>query len=210
MRQWMVIFLMLLGSNVYSARTRINLYEAVEEHDVARIEDLLADGKHPDGDNPCKIPLIKAVELGDVRIAEILLVNWLNGFQKANINIAERGTGRTPLFVAVQKSNIEMARFLLEKGANPDGNDDSNPLLEIASQRCGYTSSMIKLLLSHGANLDKKLGDGKTVLEVIKERNSCGCFIAIVKEWGIEQLKKQPSIILRHVYGKKHRLFKPY
>ncbi len=76
----------------------------------------------------------------------------------------------TPLVKAVLGDQVEMARFLISKGANVnhvDGNG-MTPLLYAASIDFG-TPRMIDLLLTLGADLNAKTKDGKTALDLARQ-----------------------------------------
>jgi ankyrin repeat protein len=76
----------------------------------------------------------------------------------------------TPLVKAVLGDQVEMARFLISKGADPnhvDGNG-MTPLLYAASIDFG-SSAMIDMLLKAGARTDMKTKDGKTAVELARQ-----------------------------------------
>jgi ankyrin repeat protein len=76
----------------------------------------------------------------------------------------------TPLVKAVLGDQVEMARFLISKGADPnhvDGNG-MTPLLYAASIDFGGPA-MIDMLLKAGARTDMKTKEGKTALELARQ-----------------------------------------
>ena len=76
----------------------------------------------------------------------------------------------TPLVKAVLGDQVEMARFLISKGADVnhvDGNG-MTPLLYAASIDFG-SSAMIDMLLKAGARTDMKTKDGKTAVELARQ-----------------------------------------
>jgi ankyrin repeat protein len=76
----------------------------------------------------------------------------------------------TPLVKAVLGDQVEMARFLISKGADVnhvDGNG-MTPLLYAASIDFG-SPAMIDMLLKAGARTDMKTKEGKTALELAKQ-----------------------------------------
>jgi ankyrin repeat protein len=78
----------------------------------------------------------------------------------------------TPLVKAVLGDQVEMARFLISKGADPnhvDGNG-MTPLLYAASIDFG-SPAMIDMLLKAGARTDMKTKQGKTALELARQYN---------------------------------------
>jgi hypothetical protein len=67
-----------------------------------------------------------------------------------------RDDGSTPLFLAAQYNHLDIAEFLLRKGANPNQTRDDGytPLLIAALNK---HDEMIALLLTHGANFNKAI-----------------------------------------------------
>ncbi|XP_026437761.1 ankyrin-2-like [Papaver somniferum] len=63
------------------------------------------------------------------------------------------GTGTTPLHHAAMKRHLETARYLLEKGANPEASDDTNATSLHFAALSGDTK-IITLLLSRGVHVD--------------------------------------------------------
>jgi hypothetical protein len=78
----------------------------------------------------------------------------------------------TPLVKAVLGDQVEMAKFLIAKGAgvnHVDGNG-MTPLLYAASIDFG-SPAMIDMLLKAGARTDMKTKEGKTALELARQYN---------------------------------------
>lgn len=72
----------------------------------------------------------------------------------ANIDVNTRGyTGDTPLKIAVVRQDLELVKFLLEYGANPNiqGEDNCAPLHHAAISE---NLEIVQLLLTHGASID--------------------------------------------------------
>ena len=76
----------------------------------------------------------------------------------------------TPLERAVQNNRLDIARLLIERGANVNARDKAGyaPLLVAASIDFGDTA-MIDLLLAAGADRDARTPDGKTALDLARE-----------------------------------------
>ena len=67
--------------------------------------------------------------------------------------------GIDPLLSAVEKRHLEIARMLLEAGANPNNAHSKDDMWCLKQARENYHDEMVELLLKHGAR------DPKTLLE---------------------------------------------
>jgi len=75
------------------------------------------------------------------------------------------------LLYAARRDQLEAAKLLLERGANPNTGDYRNETpLHIAAER--NRLEMVKLLLDGGANLKAKCNSGRTPTRVAKEYNA--------------------------------------
>jgi ankyrin repeat protein len=87
----------------------------------------------------------------------------------------ERDTARfrqTPLHLAAEQGDLELAELLLERGARPDEPDawGNGPVwkalhtggLEVQAPRRGRYVRMVQLLVRHGADLDRLNDEGKS------------------------------------------------
>ncbi len=132
-------------------------------------------------------PLAKAVERGDVKAATALLQSgadpnrpyvvpgkalrppfWDNvAFQfpwlKSTATSFDYSRRESLLWLTVERNQPEMARLLLQHGANPNlaGNDRDTPLLDAAEEG---DASMVNLFLTAGANVNQTGKDGATAL----------------------------------------------
>ena len=99
--------------------------------------------------------LIEAVENGDLKQVRQLLDSG------ANANV-EDYAAHTPLYHAAQKGHLEIARLLIEDGADIDHESGDSPLL----WACYYGhTDMVKLLVENGADVNaKRLSDNSTPL----------------------------------------------
>ncbi len=94
-------------------------------------------------------------------------------------------SGRTPLFAAVEGRDTEMARRLLERGANPNiakpkeyrseyglkaytGDEDGNTPLHVAVARLPEEREIAEMLMAQGARVDVKNGVGQSIMDVVK------------------------------------------
>lgn len=70
---------------------------------------------------------------------------------------------RSPLLFAAMNGNIEIARLLLDAGADVDNFDDFGmSALHYAARRYKYSPGMVHFLVNRGAALDEYDGDGFT------------------------------------------------
>lgn len=114
----------------------------------------------------------------DFNLAEELLADG------ADINLGHEPMGWTALHFMVEDGQIESAKWLLEKGADPNQKDASGwtPLLLaidaegdsggqewVKSGTFPYPADMTELLLRHGANPNVKDKSGKTPLRLAKQ-----------------------------------------
>ena len=120
---------------------------------------------------------VQALWDNDVKLAETLLPNF------ADINRGYEPTGWTALHFTVENNCIESAKWLLEKGADPNQQDSSGwtPLLLaidmegdsggqewVKSGKFPYPADMTELLLKHGANPNVPANSGRKPLELAK------------------------------------------
>jgi ankyrin repeat protein len=80
--------------------------------------------------------------------------------QGANVNV-KNDWGLTPLSWAIYNGNVDMAKLLIEKGANVNARS-SSPLSHAATKG---NVDMVKLLIESGANVNAKDKDGFTPLD---------------------------------------------
>jgi uncharacterized protein len=80
----------------------------------------------------------------------------------ANINVQDESYGFTPLMSACEHNYIDMVRYLLSKGADPNirAKDGSTALIRAA----GNAPDAVELLLSAGADIDARADDGTGVV----------------------------------------------
>jgi ankyrin repeat protein len=140
-----------------------NIFEAAATGRVERVRELLnknprlVDAYSPDGWTALHL------NFGNLKIVKLLLDRG------ANINaVSKNGFSATPLQGAAAFQKIELARFLIARGANVNcrGEAGVTPLHEAAGSG---QLEFAKLLLDEGANVNAKDDNGKTPLTIALE-----------------------------------------
>jgi ankyrin repeat protein len=126
--------------------------------DPAMVERLLKAGADPSIGLPSQeTPLMTCARSGNRVAVEALLA------RRVDVNVKETGRGQTPLMWAVAEGHLEIARLLIDHGADIHARSTAGfaPLL-FAARRADV--SMTRLLLSAGANINQSASDGMTAL----------------------------------------------
>ncbi|MBN1413168.1 MAG: ankyrin repeat domain-containing protein [Spirochaetales bacterium] len=149
--------------NVYNENGFTPFHVATAMGSLSMVELLLARG----ADREMKAikgftPFILAIRRGRLEIVQYLLsvgVDTETGF---------------PLHTAVREGKVEITEFLLKEEFNPNQKDGSGntPLFYaiIRNKVADVSAEMTKLLLAFGADRELRNMDGKTALEVVRER----------------------------------------
>ncbi len=145
----------------------LELSEAAAVGMIARVRELVeknptqASSFSPDG-----FPVVAlAAFLGHLEVVQYLAAHG------ADIDAAAtNGSGYNALTGAVTGGHAAVVQWLLERGANPNYRYSGNysPLLTAAANG---RLDIAKLLLAHGADLHDATSDGKSALDLARERN---------------------------------------
>lgn len=110
-------------------------------------------------------PLGLASYFGHPKIVKSLLQ------KKADPNLAAKNSFKVaPLHSACATSNVEVAKILLDAGADVNAVQASN-VTPLHSAAHNGASELVKLLLEHGANRTSETDDGKTSEKMAEENN---------------------------------------
>jgi ankyrin repeat protein len=135
--------------------------------------------KHPLVSSPLRVAVINR----QIEIVDALIKKY-----KFNPNSIDKFIYTTLLSEAMDYEYIEIAKILLENGANPDlpNNDNSTALHKAASQG---NIDAINLLLMHKASVDVRGNKGYTPMQEAAKRWHCQA-IKILIEYGADPLIK--------------------
>lgn len=152
-------------NELLASGVELNVYEAAGTGQTQRLKELitsdpsLVNSHAHDGFTPLGL----AVFFGHPETVKTLLDAG------ADVNLASRESMKvTPLASASAARQLEIARMLIERGAdvNARASNDFTPLHESAAS--GKIDFAL-LLLEHGANVNAKTRDGKTPLDYARE-----------------------------------------
>ncbi len=142
-------------------RSDLDIFEASAVGDLERVKALvsarpgLANAFAPDGFQPLGL----ASFFGHYEVALFLVERG------AEVNSPSRNSQKVmPLHSAAASRSLEIARLLLEHGADPDSRqlDDFTPLHEAAANG---QLELVSLLLAHGADVNLSQKPGQTALD---------------------------------------------
>lgn len=150
------------------------LFQAVLTNSKPAINILLQNNANPNAQDGSHVPLIEAITRCDKQVIDALIEH--------GAHIDARGKYReTPLLISIREGRLEIARRLLEKGANPNINGWScgMPPLQFASTKSEveYTD----LLLNYGAVINRRDLRSKTALHEAAYYNSLECAKLLVQ-----------------------------
>uniref|UniRef100_A0A0G4HMQ3 Uncharacterized protein n=1 Tax=Chromera velia CCMP2878 TaxID=1169474 RepID=A0A0G4HMQ3_9ALVE len=164
-------------------RTALDGFISQGERDDFRL--LLIAGAEVDGLVEGQSALMRAVSAGDSEAVEMLVLS------EADLEVKGRGeafTNVTPLFEACWKRRVEIAEFLLCRGADPNvENHEGLRPLHIAAGR--GMLCLVDSLVSHGADLSAQAIDADTALthaSLNGHRNVVDLLLERGAQWGGE------------------------
>jgi hypothetical protein len=132
------------------------IFHVTEDADAAAELKRRNDEAHVDKRNALAIAVSKN-DLGAIK--EILASG-------AKVNARRPESGATPLSDAALLGHLEVARLLIERGANVNAaNRDGNTPLHVSAFMC--RAEIVQLLLDHGGSLDTKNHRGETPIDVV-------------------------------------------
>lgn len=146
--------------NARDSFQRTPLHYSASIGDLRMTEALLAHGAHPDlQDKDGFTSLMWAAVKGHLVVVQSLIERF-----NASVNL-QNSCGESALFLAVRESNIEIASFLLQNGADPNlpsFSEEGMFPLHVAAAFGNY--HIVALLVSHGAWTESASLDGETPL----------------------------------------------
>ncbi len=153
-----------VGSPISASELRKRMFQAAKSGDLAKMEQFLGTGADINSrDENNDTPLIIAARNGQSGIVRLLAA-------KKGIDLDATNHARsTALLAACEQGHSEIAKLLLEIGANPNFRalEGFTPLA-IASRQ-GNTE-IVKLLLERGADIKARTDSGKTALNLASGR----------------------------------------
>ena len=168
-------------ANIADAQGRTALMAAATSGDAATVDALLGGGASPNvTDSGHGSPMTYAAAAGHAAVMEILQRHGLEpnagdfalaaaGCHADAVNIALRSGASVngadgqivPLLSAAGTGCIDVARLLLERGANVNAKDHDGWTPLIKAAQAGHTE-MVQLLMDHGADMTAADSDGRT------------------------------------------------
>jgi cytochrome c len=134
----------LLATGLANIASASPLHDAAKEGDLARIEQLLAQGADINERAGPATSLHIAIQQGHAKAAELLITRG------ADVNATS--TWGTPVYLAASAGLTDIVRLLLERGADANVGRQAQTPLHVTA-RVGRTE-IVRLLLDHGADTD--------------------------------------------------------
>jgi cytochrome c len=134
----------LLTTSLTSITSASSLHEAAKEGDLARIEQLLAQGADINERAGPATALHNAIQQGHAKAAELLI--------KRGADVNATSVLGTPVYFAASAGLADIVRLLLEHGADANVGRQAQTPLHVTA-RVGRTE-IVRLLLDHGADIN--------------------------------------------------------
>lgn len=153
--KYFIYLYVFIGFSSSNAGSYEDFFKAIHFDNAAEVEHLLARGFDPNSPNENSVPaLLVAIQSGSPKSALILATRPDTKIEFAN------KLGETPLMLAAINNQLELAKVLIERGA--DINRKGWTPLHYAATR-GHRD-MMRLLIEHDAYIDSESDNGTTPL----------------------------------------------
>jgi len=111
-------------------------------------------------------------------------------FNGGNVNVSLEKSGITPLIAAVMNDDLDIVKFLIEKGANIDAKTSLGYCVLFFAM-CLPSIKIFRMLIEKGANVNSITNYGESLLTIIQKYH---CFMKIIHIPRIELLVKNGAI----------------
>ena len=153
--KYFIYLYVFIGFSSSNAGSYEDFFKAIHFDNAAEVEHLLARGFDPNSPNENSVPaLLVAIQSGSPKSALILATRPDTKIEFAN------KLGETPLMLAAINNQLELAKVLIENGADVN-KPDWTPLHYAATR--GHRD-MMRLLLDNDAYIDSESANGTTPL----------------------------------------------
>jgi len=140
------------------------LFGAAKEGDLDAVKSLIEKGADINAkDSDGRTPLMYASSYGYTEIVKLLI-------EKGAYVDAKDPKGWTSLMYAVFDGNTETVKLLIEKGADVNAKSDFGCWTSLILAARDGNTEIVKLLIGKGADLSLKTEDGKTALDLAREK----------------------------------------
>nr|WCB86822.1 CPPV011 ankyrin repeat protein [Cooks petrelpox virus] len=148
------------------------LFSAIYDNDVEAVKYLLDRNINPNdeivlinSDHNNNLPLVTAVALGHVEIVKLLIS------YRSNVNKQDKIFRKSALHVAVENNDDNIAKILLENGANPNVVDfEMSTPMHITLLSNPTNSNMVSMLLEYGSDIHLKDKYGESSIDLASDK----------------------------------------